>query len=655
MRLRCLAACLLFLLFLSLLPASFALAEDWKPLDPAHLAMKAPVVEKDADAEVIFWEVRINDSDYDLVFNHYIRIKVFTERGKESLSRVDIPYLGRYQIRDIAERTIKPDGAIVELKKDAVFDREIIKLSGIKIKAKSFAIPALEPGVIIEYRWREIRPDSLANNLRLQFQREIPVQMVKYYLKPAQINAGMNTMMMNGANEPFAKEKDGYYSITMKNMPAFREEPQMPPEDQVRTWMFVYYTSDQKQEPKKYWAEIGKRAHELYKDRMKPNDEVKKAAATIIGDAVTPDEKLQRLFDYCRTKIKNVTDDASGITAEELKKMKENKSPADTLKNARGNAQDIGLLFAALATAAGFEARLAWCAQRDDIFFDPKLPIVHFLDPANIAVRVGNEWKFFDPGTAYVPYGMLRWQEEGVSILITDPKEPTFVESPMASPEKSKEFRTAKLRLSEDGTLEGDVRITYTGHLALDKKEYNDDDSAEKREEYLRDMIKRRMSTAEVTNINIQNVTDPDKPFLYSFHVKVPGYAQRTGKRLFLQPAFFQYNIPALFSASERRYSIYFHYPWSEEDTVEIELPAGYALDNAEQPHSFAIDKVGNYQVSIGITQDKKTLHYTRKFFFGGENRIMFPTNTYPTLKRIFDVVHEADKHTITLKQGAAQ
>ena len=53
-------------------------------------------------------------------------------------------------------------------------------------------------------------------------------------------------------------------------------------------------------------------------------------------------------------------------------------------------------------------------------------------------------------------------------------------------------------------------------------------------------MIKAQMSTAELSDIRIENVTDPVKPFIYAFHVKVPGYAQRTGKRLFLQPAFFQ-------------------------------------------------------------------------------------------------------------------
>ena len=48
--------------------------DDWKLVDPGELAMKAPVVEKDADAEALFWEVRINDDpEGDLIFNHYIR------------------------------------------------------------------------------------------------------------------------------------------------------------------------------------------------------------------------------------------------------------------------------------------------------------------------------------------------------------------------------------------------------------------------------------------------------------------------------------------------------------------------------------------------------------------------------------------------------
>jgi hypothetical protein len=646
--------CLLFVCLLLLSIPAFA--QDWKPLDPAHLAMKEPMVEKDADAEVIFWEVRINDADLNLVFNHYLRIKIFNERGKESQSTIDIPYIGRHQIRDIAGRTIKPDGSIVELKKDAVFDRDIIKISGLKVKAKSFAMPSVEPGSIIEYRYKEIHPDSIAQFLRLQFQQEIPVQFVKYYVKPLEIpSMGMKTLMYNGANNSFTKERDGYYSISMSRMPAFHEEPNMPPEDQVRTWMLVYYSADNNLEPGKYWTDLGKRLHEDNKSKMKVNDDIKKAVPGIIGDATTADDKLGRLLMYVRTQIKNINDDASGMTDDQRKKAKENNSPADTLKRAMGDGADIDYLFAALATAAGFDVRLALLPDRGDIFFNPKLPLSYFIRYGAIAVKVGDKWQFFDPSTTYVPYGMMRWQQEGVSALVLDGKEPGFVATPLSPPDKSQEWRTATMRLSEDGTLEGDVRIVYTGHLAYRKKEDNDEDTPEKRQENLQTMIKSRLSNAEVSNIRISSVTDPDKPFVYAFHIKVPGYAQRTGKRLFLQPAFFEKGLGTIFPNSERKQPIYFHFPWKEEDTVTIELPAGYALDNADAPAPLTLQDIGGYDVNIGVTKDGRIMEYRRKFFFGGRDQLMFQQQNYPVLKQVFDSIRERDNHTITLKQTAAQ
>src|SRR6185295_12050236 len=100
---------------------------------------------------------------------------------------------------------------------------------------------------------------------------------------------------------------------------------------------------------------------------------------------------------------------------------------------------------------------------------------------STIAVRVDNSWKFFDPGVRYVNPGMSRWQAEGGEGLIID-QSPTWVMTPISPPEKSRETRVATLRLDEDGTLEGDVSIEFTGHLAIIKKEQNDDDSPNQRE-----------------------------------------------------------------------------------------------------------------------------------------------------------------------------
>ena len=656
-------------LALTLLASAPAFArgdKDWRPIDPAEVALKEPVVEKDADAEALFWEVRVADEaeggEPRTVLKHYVRIKIYNERGRESQSKVDLlapKVSGReIKINDIAGRTIKPDGTIVELKKEDIFERTVVKASGVKVKAKSFALPGVEPGSIIEYRWREVRGDSLSQYDRLEFSRDIPVVQVKYYIKPISFPGfpfGMRAQPFNGQNTPFQKEKDGFYSTTMSNVPAFREEPNMPPEYTVRPWMLLFYTEDHKLEPARFWKEYGKKVYDEAKSEMKVGDEVKAKAAELTAGAKTDEEKVARLFGFCHSQLKNLYDDANGMTAAEREKTKENKSPADTLKRGVGTGRDINMLFAALATAAGFEARLANLGDRGDTFFDPSFPDDYFIRTYDIAVRVGGEWRFYDAAAKYLPFGMLRWQEEGQQALLSDPKEPTFVLTQLSGPEKSLEKRTGKFKLSEDGTLEGDVTLEYTGHFAADLKEYNDDDTPAEREETLKSRYKERLAGAELTEIKVENSGDPVKPFVQRFHIRVPGYASRTGKRLFLQPAFFQKGLGSIFPTAGRRHSVYFHYAWSEEDYVEIDLPEGFALDNAESPASFSADTLSKYEPSAGITKDGRTLVYKRKFFFGrgGGRPMLYPVATYPALKEYFDGINKQDAHTIALKQGA--
>ncbi len=70
-------------------------AADWKPITPAEINMKAPQVDKDADAEAIFWEVRVLDelsgSDLQATRSHYLRMKIFQDKGRER-AKVDLEY-----------------------------------------------------------------------------------------------------------------------------------------------------------------------------------------------------------------------------------------------------------------------------------------------------------------------------------------------------------------------------------------------------------------------------------------------------------------------------------------------------------------------------------------------------------------------------------
>src|SRR4051794_27073970 len=110
-----------FVFFILAVPQMRAQDKDWRPITPAELQMKTGLVEADADAEAIFWDVRIDDSsEENLSLQHYVRVKIFTDRGREKYSKFDIPFAKGMRIKDLAARVIKADGTSVEIGKDDI-------------------------------------------------------------------------------------------------------------------------------------------------------------------------------------------------------------------------------------------------------------------------------------------------------------------------------------------------------------------------------------------------------------------------------------------------------------------------------------------------------------------------------------------------------
>jgi len=632
---------------------------DWKPISPEDLALKTPRVDPAADAEALFWDVTVADAATNnqypyTLYTHYLRIKIFTDRGVKEFGTVDIDYSRKTHISDLAARTIEPDGSIQELAKDAVFDRVVVKAGGRKIHARSFAMPGVKPGAIIEYRWRENHDDELANYVRLPGQRDIPIEHLIYHLKPLNnpyFPYRMRYQPFNIDLPPFQAERGGYFTSTVNNISAYRKEPDSPPADQVRSWVLIYYELDKKETPEKFWKSEGKRLYGVYKPLIKVNGDVKALAAQITAAAKSPEHQLRLIDIYCQKNIKDLS--GNSVTEADRQAAKENHNTADTLKRGIGTPMDIQLAFAALAMASGFEARVAYLPDRGSMFFAKTLMSTYYLSASDIAVKVNGRWRLYDPVSRYIEPGRTRWQEEGVDALITDDKNPEWVSNPLTAPLSSQHQRTARLRLNEEGTLEGDVTELLTGHPAETWRWQNTDRSVPDREEQLRTDVKNRLPGAEVTQIKLSDPTDLMQPVSLAYHVKVQGYATRTGKRLFVTPAFFEFNEAARYSSGDRRYDIYWDYPWSEIEDVNIQTPNGFDLDHADAPGGLTFDPVGSYTVKILKTSDNHLL-YHRELIVGKGGNILLPRTSYPSLKKLFDGIHDRDSHLMTLKMQTA-
>ena len=133
----------IWLFFVCFAHPTFA-GEEWKSIAPTHLAQQASTVEKDADAEALSWDIRVEKSEDKATISHSLRIKIFTDRGREQQSTVEIPYYKGVKIKDVAGRTIKADGQIVPLEASAIFDKEVFRANKFKVNVITFAMPAVE-------------------------------------------------------------------------------------------------------------------------------------------------------------------------------------------------------------------------------------------------------------------------------------------------------------------------------------------------------------------------------------------------------------------------------------------------------------------------------------------------------------------------------
>src|SRR5690242_12279558 len=133
-----------------LLPRGTSAADEWLPVNPADLALKDNPASPGSHAMILYREVH-TDSAKSYV-SEYIRIKIFTEEGKD-YGDVEIPFVkGVSDVKNVRARTIRPDGSIVNFE-GKPFEKTVVKAGGLKVLEKAFSLPDVQPGCIIEYKY----------------------------------------------------------------------------------------------------------------------------------------------------------------------------------------------------------------------------------------------------------------------------------------------------------------------------------------------------------------------------------------------------------------------------------------------------------------------------------------------------------------------
>lgn len=587
----------------------------------------------------------------------YKRLKVLTEKGKDRAS-VEIPYDASYAgIADIRARTIAPDGTITLLTGKA-FNSTIVKAHGIKYLAKTFTLPNVQVGSIIEWKYTEywedyvfaphwvVQDDLLTKRAKFTF---VPMFKAGHYVEDRRgdikdrvyyslIGLPENTTIKTVANNRMELE--------LKDIPAFEEEDFAPPSAVLKMRVNFYYGTDKMGKPQEFWKGEGKYWNKEVDKFAGHSAAVAAAVGHLTGPTDTADQKARKIYAYVQ-KIKNLNYTGADLRLEEFlsRESREKRTVDDVLQKNEGFRDEIARLFWAMARAANLPAFVMRIADRDEYFFQQNVPNPAQLTSEIVIVTVDGKEIFLDPATPMCPFGHLAWRHTSTQgIRQTADGSTQLAPTPSATYKDAISKRVGRITLSDDGSAKGKIGIGWAGEEALVHRlrGLKTDDAGRKKE--LENELKAMLPAGALVQLDtVVGWEDAEKQLSASFSVEIPSFASTVGKRMLVPTNLFHSRSRQPFAQGERKQPVYFNFPYYLVDETTITFPSSYQMENLPDVQPVKTD-YSLYNLKHNVQGNSVTI--SRTFAIA---EIAFHQNEYAGLRKFFGDVNAGDTQPLVL------
>jgi hypothetical protein len=583
-------------------------------------------------------------------FNHtkvvYQRIKVLAEAGKE-LATVTIPYEhGVDKVTDIEGRTIHSDGTISSLT-DTPADLTDIKRKGFQINSAVFTLPAVEVGSILEFRIRIHRDEVWVFLPTWQVQRKYFVHKAHYSFRPNGLDHLLYSSHLNGTAK-VVRSKNDFITLDIKDVPPEPSDEWMPPVNTIR-WRVEFFETELSTS-QAFWEDFRKRWGDWADSVATPSGSIRKTVAEIVGPSDSDEQKAVKLY-IAVQKLDNTDFSRTKSQAERKKqKLKDIVRVEDVWKQQSGTSDDITLLYAAMARAAGLKAWPAYVVNRDRAIFDKLYLSASQFDNNLVIVDLGGKSIYLDPGQKMCPFGLLHWKHTVASGFRLTDKGAIFETTPAMDYKSSTVSRIANLSIDETGNLKGKLQIVMTGPEALHWRQLalqNDEDEVKKQftesmRAYLPEGVQAdfdhflALQNYEANLVGVLNVSG--------------NIGTATGKRFFLPGLFFESRAAHPFVAQDKRtIPIDIHYPLLEKDEVTYLLPPGFKVESV--PPNSSTPWSNHIVLDIHSTEKNDSVTVRRIL---ARNFSLLNPNEYPDLRAFYLKIAAADQQQLVLTRTPA-
>ena len=637
--------------------------DDWLPISPEDLALKDNPKQPGAHAMILYRRSHVDekrtaiDGGFD---EEYFRIKVFTERGAQDQTSVQVRYLKEFSdVKDVRARTIRPNGTTVNFD-GKVFEKPVEKTGESTLDTKTFSLPDVQPGCIVEYKYRiHFKPrhffrEEWVVSYRL-FTRDAHFSIVPYPGTWGGNSVFDPTLFFRTTGLPPGslpqRQGDGSYSMEVKDIPGIEEEPLMPPVRSLEARVEFFHRpkgESANETTEQFWSRIGKKWRDELDNFLNKKSALDEEVARATAPADSPEVKLQKLYARAQ-KIRDLTYEPTKSAAEKkVEAIKPNENVQDLLTRGYATGRQINWFFIGLARAAGFEASAVYVAPRSRDVFRPSGQDTSPLTADIVWVRAAGKEYWLDPAALYYPFGLLPWPEtESKGVRVTR-QGAEFVDTPAASSSHAILARTADLEMRDDGSAKGKLEVSFKGLAGAIRRTANrNEDDTGRRKNLEKEILSWLPSGSTFEWTSLMDWDETSKPLHLEGTVAVPGIGSSAGHRMTVPLALFRTSFWKSFETERRVNPVYFSFREEQIDDVKIRLPRGYKIEILPPRRVANPGTAVSYEISP--SQDGDRVETKRHLAL---TDIHYPVDSYDALRSFFNLVKTDDEAQFVLEQS---
>ncbi|WP_159731209.1 transglutaminase domain-containing protein [Sphingobacterium sp. 18053] len=589
-------------------------------------------------------------------FFKHVRIKILNKEAY-IYANFSIPL---YKSGNEREVLMEIKGASYHLVGEKVVETEMTKAnifnenSSENYAVTKAAIPQVQEGTIIEYRYRTESP-FIFNLNAWEFQEDLPKLYSQYVTRIPEIchykanlkgAFGVSDRKVENYNTGLFSEVGeilGNKTVyTMENIPAFHTEDYMTSSKNFRS--IIFFELGRYSVPmgptKDFsltWENVRDKLvqDESFGGQVKRKSALKDFMDPVLQDSKDDLEKAVRLYTYFQKQIK--WNNRHSIYAKNIKEAIEKRT---------GNSADINLGLVNALRYAKLDAIPVILSTRDNGYAGLYAPAISEFNHVIAQVKIGENYYLLDATSPYEMFGNIPMKcvnYQGRSIPLEGESDWVKLEANLSSSYSNFFYG----ELSEDGALKGKWITSRNGYGASKMRERLQGSNSE--EEFY-EKIDEENNRIKINSFKVSNRESLDKPLTEEFEIEIKNFATLQNDQLLFNPYIDTKMSKNPFNLTERNYPIDFGSLVQEECYIEIKLPKGYAYPTEGKLKNISMalpERAARYIFKINnTTPDVLIIESATQL-----NKPLFMPEEYFDLKEFFSRIIQAEKLDVVLKK----